>query len=123
MERKTLDLLGLHVAASIVEVKDDVALVDLLHEEVLATVRRDLVEARKLLELAVSRNVEPRRVLALRRSETLGHVLGSLVKAIEHERLCTSLGRRQVVRHSFGGTRRGDMLDLVSGRATGQSAS
>ena len=48
VERQTLDFLGLHVGAGIVEIEDDVALVDLAHEEVLATVWGDLVEAGKL---------------------------------------------------------------------------
>ena len=54
VERKTLDLLGLHVGACIVEVEDDVALVEFLHEELLTTVWRDLVEAGQLLQLALS---------------------------------------------------------------------
>lgn len=53
VQRQTLDLLRFHVATSIVEVEDDVALVDLLHEELLATVGWHFVEAGELLQFAM----------------------------------------------------------------------
>jgi hypothetical protein len=34
------DLLGLHIGCRVIEIKDDVALVDLLHEQILAPVGR-----------------------------------------------------------------------------------
>jgi hypothetical protein len=54
VQRQALDLLGLHVGRWVVEVKDDIARVDLLHEQVLAPVRRDFVEAWKLLQLSLA---------------------------------------------------------------------
>ena len=51
---QSLDLLRFHIGAGIIEVEDDVALLDFLHEEVLPTIRRHLVEAGKFLELAMS---------------------------------------------------------------------
>ena len=48
MKSQALDLLGFHVGASVIEVEDDIALLDLLHEEIFPTSRRHLVEARQL---------------------------------------------------------------------------
>lgn len=58
MKRQPLDLLGLHVGTGIVEIEDDVALINLLHEQILAASRGDLVKAGELLELAMSRDVK-----------------------------------------------------------------
>jgi hypothetical protein len=44
MESQSLDLLGLHVCRRVIEIENDVALVNLLHEEVLAPVGGHLVE-------------------------------------------------------------------------------
>lgn len=54
VQSQALDFLGFHIAARIVEVEDDIALVNFLHEEVLATIGRHLMEARKLLEFALA---------------------------------------------------------------------
>lgn len=54
VQSEALDLLGLHVCAGVVEVENDVALVELLHEELLAPIRGDFVEAGQLLQLALS---------------------------------------------------------------------
>jgi hypothetical protein len=51
MQGQSLDLLGLHISTRVIEVEDDITLIDLLHEEVLSSVRRDLVETRELLQL------------------------------------------------------------------------
>jgi hypothetical protein len=51
---QALDLLRFHIAASIVKVEDDVALVDLLHEELLPLVRRYLMEPWQLLKLTLT---------------------------------------------------------------------
>ena len=48
MESQALDFLGFHVGACVVEVEDDVALLDLLHEEIFPTSGGNLVEARQL---------------------------------------------------------------------------
>lgn len=112
VEGESLDLLGFHVTTGIIEVKNDVALVNLLHEELLASVGGNFVESRKLLQLAVSRDIESRRMLSLGCSETLGHVLGRLVEAIEHERLGARFRRREIVWHGFGSTRGRDVLEI-----------
>src|SRR5450755_2764456 len=49
VKRKSLDLFGFHISRSIIEIEDDVALIDLLHEQVLSPIRRNLVETWKLL--------------------------------------------------------------------------
>lgn len=54
VERQAFDLLRLHVAACIVEVKDDVALVDLLHEELFPLVGWYFVEPWQLLQFALT---------------------------------------------------------------------
>lgn len=111
VQGESLDLFRLHVAASIVEIEDDIALVNLLHEQVLASVGRDFVETRQLLQLAVGGDVEARRVLTLRRPQAFGYVLGGLVQSIEHERLGAGLGGRQVMGHGLRGTRGRDVLE------------
>lgn len=58
VQSKPLDLLGLHVSTRIVEVENDVALVNLLHKELLSSVGGDFMKAGQLLELAVGRNVK-----------------------------------------------------------------
>lgn len=54
VKSQPLDLLGLHIAAGIVKVKDYIALVDLLHEQLLPPLGRDLMESRQLLQFAMS---------------------------------------------------------------------
>lgn len=54
MQSQALDLLGLHVSAGVIKVEDDVALIQLLHKQLLASIRWYLMEARQLLQLALS---------------------------------------------------------------------
>ena len=54
MESQSLDLFGFHVGSRIVEIKNDVALINLLHKEVLAPVGSHLVEAWQLFQLALT---------------------------------------------------------------------
>jgi len=54
MQGQTLDLLGLHVSTGVVEVKDDVALIEFLHKELLATIGWHLVKAWQLLQITLS---------------------------------------------------------------------
>jgi hypothetical protein len=54
MQSEALDFLGLHIATGIVKVENNVALVDFLHEEVLALVRRYFVETRQLLQFSLT---------------------------------------------------------------------
>jgi hypothetical protein len=53
VQSQSLDFFGFHVTAGIVEVKDDIALVNLLHEQLLSSIRRDFVEPRELFELSM----------------------------------------------------------------------
>jgi hypothetical protein len=112
VQGQTLDLLRFHIAASIVEVEDDVALVDLLHEELLPLVWGHFVESWQLLQLTLTliRDVEARRMLPLRGSYTLNVVLGRCLEAVEDARLRTCLRGRKVARHRLGCTRGRDML-------------
>jgi hypothetical protein len=48
VEGQSFDFLGLHIGAGVVEVKNDIALLDLLHEEILAASGGHLVEAGEL---------------------------------------------------------------------------
>lgn len=54
MQSQALDLLRLHVTTGIVEIENDVALVNLLHEKLFALVRRHLVEPGQLLQLPLT---------------------------------------------------------------------
>ena len=54
VQGQALDLLGLHVTASIIEIEDDVALVNLLHEELLALVGGHFVKPGQLLQLTLA---------------------------------------------------------------------
>jgi hypothetical protein len=89
VEGEALDLLGFHVAAGIVEVEDNVALVDLLHEELLPLVRGHFVEPWQLLQLTLTliRDVEARRMLPLRGPDALDGILGCRLQAVEDTRL------------------------------------
>jgi len=58
VECESLDLLGLHVAAGIVEVEYDIALLNLLHKQILSPIRSHFVETGKLLKLAMGRNIK-----------------------------------------------------------------
>ncbi len=73
---EALDLLGLHVGAGIVEVEDDVALLDLLHKELLSSGGWDLVEAGSFSSSLVGRDIEPGRMLSSRGLDALGDILG-----------------------------------------------
>jgi hypothetical protein len=53
MEGQSLDFLRLHVGAGVIEIEDDIALLNLLHEEVFTAPGGDLVESGELFELAV----------------------------------------------------------------------
>lgn len=75
MECQSLDLLRLHVGTRVVEVKYDITLLDLLHEQVLSPIRRHFVEAWELLQLTVGRDIEPRRVLPPRGLRALQDIL------------------------------------------------
>ena len=111
VERQSLDLLGLHIRAGIVEVEDDVALVDLAHEQVLPLVGLHLVEAGKLLKVAMERNIKAGRVLLPGRLGAFQDVLGALLQPVVHKRLLPGLWRRrQIMRHGLGRTRGRDML-------------
>ena len=54
VKRQAFDLLRLHVSACIVEIEDDVALIDLLHKQLLPLVWWYLVESRQLFKLALA---------------------------------------------------------------------
>jgi hypothetical protein len=112
VQGQALDLLGLHVTARVVEVENNVALIDLLHEELLALVRGHLVESGQFLQVsrALIRDVEARRVLPLGRSNTLDSVLWSCLQAIEYQRLGTGFRRGKIARHRFGRAGRGYVL-------------
>lgn len=110
VEGQALDLLGLHIGAGIVEVEDDVALLDLLHEQILTAPGGDLVEAGELLQLAVGGDLEPRRMLPPGRLWAVEHVLGSLLQPVVHQRLLAGLWRSEIVRHGLGRAGRGDVL-------------
>ena len=54
-------------------------------------------------------------MLALGSADALGHcIFGGGLQPVEKQRLLASLGRSEVVRHSFGGAGRGHMLERVS---------
>ena len=110
MESETLDLLGFHIGARVVEVEDDVALIDLLHEEVLASVGRYLMEAGELLEFSLGRDVEARRMLSPWGPDALGHILWRGLETFEHQRFGSGFGRRKVAGHGLGCARGWNML-------------
>jgi hypothetical protein len=112
VQRQTLDLLGFHVTARIVKVEDDVALVDLLHEELFSLVRWHLMESWQLLEVALALigDVESRRMLALRRPNAFDVVFGCGLQALENIRLGASLGGCKVAWHGFSGAGGRDVL-------------
>ena len=120
MESETLDLLGLHVGARVVEVEDDVALVDLLHKEVLASVGRYLVEAGELLEFSLGRDVETRRMLSPRGPDALGHILGRGLQTVEHQGFGSGFGRHKVTGHGLGCARGWNMLWIRKLQLRGQ---
>lgn len=66
MKGKTFDFFRLHITRSVVEIKDDVALINLLHEQLFSAVWRYLVKARQLFQfsLALIGDVESRRMLS-----------------------------------------------------------
>ena len=109
MERQSLDLLGLHVCGRVIEIKDDIALIDLLHEEILATIGGHFVETRELLQfsLALVGDIESRRVLALGSPDPFRHILWCCLETIENVGFP---GRCQISRHGLGRTRWGSML-------------
>lgn len=54
-------------------------------------------------------------MLALGSAHALGHsIFGGGLQSVEEQRLLAGLGWGEVVRHSFGGTGRGHMLERVS---------
>ena len=109
MQRQPLDLLGLHVCGRVIEIKDDIALIDLLHEEILAAIGRDFMETRELLQfsLALVGDIESRRVLALGSPDPFRHILWRCLETIEN---IGFPGRCQISRHGLGRTRWGSML-------------
>jgi hypothetical protein len=109
---QSLNLLGFHVAASIVEVEDDIALINLLHKQLLPSGWWHFMEPGKLLQFSLTliRDVEPRRVLALWRSDAFRNILGCSLEAVEKETLLARLRRSKVGRHCFGCAWGGDML-------------
>ena len=104
MEGQSLDFLRLHIGASIVEVEYDVALLNLLHEQVLAPSGGHLVETRQLLQFAMGGDIEAGRMLPPRRLGTVENILGSLLQAVVHQGLLASLGRGKIMRHGLGGS-------------------
>jgi hypothetical protein len=113
---QSLNLLGLHVTASIVEIEDDITLIDLLHEQLLSSVWWHFVETRKLIQFSLTliRDVKPRRVLALWRPDAFWNILGCSLKAVEQETLLASLRRGKVGRHGFGLAWSRDMLSKLA---------
>lgn len=109
MKRQSLDLLGLHVCGRVIEIKDDIALIDLLHEEILAAIGGHFVETRELLQfsLALVGDIESRRVLALGSPDHFRHILWCCLETIENVGFP---GRCQISRHGLGRTRWGSML-------------
>lgn len=112
MQGQALDLLRLHVSTSIVEVEDDVALINLLHEQILPLVGRNLVETRELFQLALAliRDVETRRVLSLGSANPFSDILRGSLQAVEEHRLAAGFGWKKISRHGFSGSRRGYVL-------------
>jgi hypothetical protein len=112
VQRQSLDLLGFHVTTRIVEVEDDVALVDLLHEEFFSLVRWHLVESWQLLEVALALigDIESRRMLALRCPNAFDVVFWCGLQALENIRLGASLGRCKVTWHGFSAAGGRDVL-------------
>lgn len=57
---QSLDFFGLHISTCIVEVEDDIALINLLHEQLLSAIGWHFVEAREFIQfsLALVRNVK-----------------------------------------------------------------
>ena len=109
MKGQPLDLFGLHVSRRIVEVEDNVALVDLLHEKILATVGRHFVEASQLLKfsLALIGDIKSRGVLTLGSPNSFRHVFRGGLKTVEDVRFAR---RRQVSRHGLGSSGGRDVL-------------
>lgn len=109
VQGQPFDFLGLHIGGRVVKVEDDVALIDLLHEEILATVGRHFVEARKLFELSLALvgDIKSRRVLAFGGSDAFGHILWCSLETIENVRFP---GRSQITRHRLGRARGRNML-------------
>lgn len=54
VECQSLDLLGLHISTCVVEIEDDVALINLLHEQLLPAIGWDFVEARKFVQFSLA---------------------------------------------------------------------
>jgi hypothetical protein len=54
MKRQSLDLLGFHIGRWVVEVEDDIALIDLLHEQILSAIGRYFMEARQLFQFSLT---------------------------------------------------------------------
>lgn len=112
VQGQALDFLGLHISTGVIEVEDDVALIDFLHEEFLPLVGCDLVEPRELLQFAFALvgDVETRRVLPLGRANSLSNIFRGGLQAIEEVRLAAGLGGEQISRHRLGGSGRGYVL-------------
>jgi hypothetical protein len=112
VEGQSFNLLGLHVAASIVEIEDDIALINLLHEQFLSSVWWHFVETGKLIQFSLTliRDVKPRRVLALWRPDAFWDILGCSLKAVEQETLLASFWRGKVGGHCFSLAWSRDML-------------
>lgn len=104
--------LGLDIRCCVVKVENDVALINLLHEEVLPAVRRYLVEPRQFLEvsLALVGNVESRRVLSFWRPDALRNVFRGSLEVVERKRLGAGFRRGKVMRHCFSGAGWRNML-------------
>lgn len=60
VQRQALDLFRLHISGRIIEVEDDIALVNLLHEQILTPVRGHFMKSWQLLQfsLALVRNIK-----------------------------------------------------------------
>lgn len=109
VERQSLDLLRFHVRSGVVKIENDVTLIDLLHEQLLAPVGGHLVEAGKFLQLSLALvgDIKSRRMLTLGGPNALGHVLWRCLEAIENVGFPR---RRQIAWHRLGGTGGRDML-------------
>jgi len=125
VQSHALDLFRFRIRAGVVEVEYDVALVNLLHEKVLSAVRRDLVETRQFLEIALSliRDVESRRMLSLWRPDTVCSVSRCRTKGIEHGRFYARLWWCQITRHRFCGTGLRRMLIVLAQTASSAQVS
>lgn len=89
-----LDLLRFRVCTSVIEIKDDIALVDFLHEQILSSIWRYFMKSRQLFEipLLLIRDIESRRVLSLWRSDAFYNIPGGRLEVIKHGGLRACFG-------------------------------